>query len=92
MTLQSKLLTCRCLNVQLIHDQREQPSIEKTFELLGRNQNSDQDLDQFLINSNLIQIIPAGIKIVNWIILDLSIINISFSITELRISVFEKSD
>ncbi|KAH9526835.1 hypothetical protein DERF_000893 [Dermatophagoides farinae] len=63
MTLQSKLLTCRCLNVQLIHDQREQPSIEKTFELLGRNQNSDQDLDQFLINSNLIQIIPAGIKI-----------------------------
>ncbi|XP_027204756.1 uncharacterized protein LOC113798418 [Dermatophagoides pteronyssinus] len=69
MTLQSKLSTCHCLNVQLIHsleqqqcEQQQQPSFEKILELLGRQQ-QDNLLDKFLNNSKLIKIIPNGIQI-----------------------------
>lgn len=70
MTLQSKLSTCHCLNVQLIHSLEQcepQPSFEKILELLGRQQQENL-LDKFLNNSKLIKIIPNGIQIVNMLL------------------------
>lgn len=56
-----QLLTCYCLNVQIIEDlqtdNEEEISDEKFI-------NDSDDSDDFLINSKLIKIRPGGIKIV----------------------------
>lgn len=54
-----QLLTCHCLNVQIIEDLQTNHEINDDKFI-----NDSDELDDFLINSKLIRIRPGGIKIV----------------------------